>query len=59
MALFDMTLSRISFLCDFCNIVMSKEDFDEKILKNTKTNNSNHCWLGERAILSVRKQRCL
>lgn len=50
----DRNTQFVSFPENFCNIVESKIELIERVFPNIATNNKNHKWLGERAILAAR-----
>lgn len=41
---------------NFCNVVTSKEESVEKVFPNIQTNDKNHDWLRERAILAAKNK---
>lgn len=52
----DLTSGRISLPHNFCNLVTSKEELVEKVFPNIQTNDKNHDWLSERAILAAKNK---
>lgn len=52
----DLTSGRISLPHNFCNLVTSKEELVEKVFPNIQTNDKNHDWLSERAIVAAKNK---
>lgn len=52
----DLNSGRISLPHNFCNLATSKEELVEKVFPNIQTNDKNHDWLSEWAILAAKNK---